>query len=326
MITAQNLTLAFDRRGIAGLHQVSFHLAAGQVTAILGPNGSGKTTLLKILAGALTPDAGSVHVEGRLALFAPGEPRDEGKNVQALLVEAVTLAVDAEKKLQLARDLADTFEFTLQLRQKLGELSAGQRQKVLLAALLINRPEVLLMDEPFAHLDPFTRTEILAGLFVYIRRQGISVAWVTHDLAEAFRFSDEVALLNFGRFEAVGAPLALVTAPRNLFVAQFVGYRNFFPVKFTDGTWSSPWGPLPYAPTGKDDALLVVPDHAWRAVSDGLPMTVVETEAGLQLLHHVLDFQQQRVHLLRSTRLPPWHPGTKIHLSPKIEESFLIPL
>ncbi len=326
MINAQNISLTFDRRGIAGLHEVSLNLPTGAVFTVLGPNGSGKTTLLKILAGTISPDSGSVQIQGSLAFFSPGDPQVETKNVQAFLIDSAPSDIDSEKKIQLTRDLADTFEFTFQLRQTLGELSAGQRQKVLLAAVLIGRPQVLLMDEPFAHLDPFTRTEILTNLFTYIRQQEISVVWVTHDLPEAFRFSDQIALLNFGRFETLTDPLSLVTRPKNLFVAQFVGYRNFFPVKYASGVWSSLWGPLPYPETSKEDALLVVPDHAWTAVSHGLPMKVLRVEAGLQLLRYELEFEQQRVQLQRSTREMIWPIGTTVHLAPRSEESFLIPL
>ncbi len=326
MIDARDISLTFDRRGIAGLHGVSLQLSVGEVVTVLGPNGSGKTTFLKVLAGTLSPDSGRTQVRGRCAFFPTLNPPPETKNVQAFLIDAAATDLELEKRIQLARDLADTFEFTFQLRQPLGELSAGQRQKVLLAAVLITRPQILLMDEPFAHLDPFTRTEILANLFTYLRQQEVSVVWVTHDLAEAFRYSDRIALLNFGRFEAFTDPLTLVTQPKNLFVAQFVGYRNFFPVKFAAGAWNSPWGPLPYPETGKEDALLVVPDQAWVETEHGLPMRVLRLEAGPQTLRYELDFGQQRVQHQRSTRDLLWPVGKLVHLVPKTNESFLIPL
>src|SRR5262245_39902731 len=115
---------------------------------IMGPNGSGKTTLLNILAGKIEADAGSFQVDGEISFFPKAESYPE-INVQKFLVRSVTLDIDEDKKIQLARDLADTFEFTFQLRQNLSELSSGQRQKVLLSKELINRPAVLLMDEPF---------------------------------------------------------------------------------------------------------------------------------------------------------------------------------
>src|SRR5690606_23364844 len=230
----------FDQRAIAGLHRISFEIKSGEVFALMGPNGSGKTTLINIISGTTQADSGTVTIEGELRLFEQREVSDQ--NVQKFLIASNTLDIDEDKKLQLARDFADIFEFTFQLRQNLSELSAGQRQKVMLASELINSPSLLLLDEPFTHLDPHTRKDILSALFEYIRRQGISVLWVTHDLEEATLFADRIGLLNFGKMEQVGKPIDLVRTPRSLFTAKFLGYENFISVTSKDGKWSTPWG------------------------------------------------------------------------------------
>ena len=168
MIKVTHLTKQFDKRGIAGVHDLSFELNNGEVMAIMGPNGGGKSTLLNLLSQKLASESGEIMVDKTICLF-PGSDAPLEMNVLKFLTSSVTLDIEEEKKIQLARDLADTFEFTFQLRQNLSELSSGQKQKILLARELINRPGLLLMDEPFTHLDPFTRKDILRGLFEYIR-------------------------------------------------------------------------------------------------------------------------------------------------------------
>ena len=173
MISLSGVTKIFDSRGIAGLHSVDLSVERGEIFAILGPNGSGKSTLLKIIDGSITPDKGQIKTKGKVHLFSLSNPEGD-KNVLKYLVSLVTSAIDDDKKIQLARDLADIFEFTFQLRQNFSQLSSGQKQKILIAAELMNRPDILLLDEPFSHLDPHTREGILTSLFSYLKKQNIT--------------------------------------------------------------------------------------------------------------------------------------------------------
>lgn len=325
MIKALNITKVFDNRGIAGLHSVSFELEEGKIFAVLGPNGSGKTTLLNILSKKINPDSGSLEISGDVSRF-PAEENIPSMNVQKFLTGSIKLDIDDEKKIQLARDLADTFEFTFQLRQNLNELSSGQRQKVLLSRELINRPALLLMDEPFTHLDPFTRKEILNGLFQYIRHQNITVMWVTHDLEEAYKYSDLIGVLNFGKFEQITEPTDLIRHPRNLFVAQFTGYRNFFPVKKDNGKWMSPWGVLPHAVTDKDHAILVVPDRAWILHPEGTKFTIEGRFPGVQSIEYECRFGEQKVFVSEGPMKNLLEINDQVTFLPDFNLSFVIPL
>lgn len=309
MIKAAQLTRHFDKRGIAGLRGVSFNLKKGEVLSIIGPNGSGKSTLLNICAGKILQESGELKLSGGITFF-PSVTEIPKKNVQKWLIESVTLDIDEEKKIQLTRDLADTFEFTFQLRQNLSELSSGQKQKVLLARELINKPALLLMDEPFAHLDPFSRSDILNNLFSFIRQQEISVLWVTHDLNEAFRFSNTVGILNFGKLEQLTSPLDLVKNPRNLFVAQYIGYRNFLPTKGSRG----------------EDALMVVPDSAWKITDDGETYVIQDCIPFIQTIQYQLRFSDRILFWQRPATFDLIPVGTKVILSPVAEECFIIPL
>ncbi|MFA5584130.1 MAG: ABC transporter ATP-binding protein [Bacteriovoracaceae bacterium] len=271
MIKICDVNKLFDQRAIAGLHHISLEIKPGEVFALMGPNGSGKTTLINIISGKTQADSGTVTVEGELRLFEQKEMTDQ--NVQKFLITSNKLDIDDDKKLQLARDFADIFEFTFQLRQNLSELSAGQRQKVLLASELINSPTLLLLDEPFTHLDPHTRKDILNALFEYIRRQNISVLWVTHDLEEATLFADKMALLNFGKLEQVGSPQEVIKKPRSLFAAKFLGYENFLSVSPQNGKWQTPWGLLGET-NDESPQILVIPANAFILSEQGIDVKI----------------------------------------------------
>jgi ABC-type Fe3+/spermidine/putrescine transport system ATPase subunit len=321
MIRVKNLSKQFDSRGIAGLHALNFTLNKGMVMGIMGPNGSGKTTLLKMLSGQLQADQGSFETDGLVSFFPTHEILTD-MNVQKFLISKVTLDIEEEKKLQLTRDLADTFEFTFQLRQNLNQLSSGQKQKVLLAAELINRPALLLMDEPFTHLDPFTRRDILNGLFQFIRHQGITVLWVTHELEEAFKYSDILGVMNFGRLEQMSHPLSLLRAPRNLFVAQFMGYQNFIPVKFEQGVAETPWGKWHASLPDAQEGIMVIPDSAWK-IGEGLEAEIEESYGTRQGIEHKLRFDGRMLMLKTTVKLSLL---SKVTITPLWEECFLIPL
>ncbi len=325
MIRLTDIKKVFDGRGIAGLHGVNLEIAEGMIMAVMGPNGSGKTTLINIIAKKINADKGELTTQGEIRLFSEQENLPD-INVQKFLIQKISPEVEDEKKIQLARDLADIFEFTFQLRQNLNQLSAGQRQKVLLAGELINRPSLMLLDEPFAHLDPHTRTDILNSLFSYLRRQEISVLWVTHNLEEALRFSDTVGLLNFGKFEQMSTPYELINHPRNLFVAQFLGYENFLPIKKIDKEWTTPWGVYTHSTLAEDEGILVIPEDAFILNDSGLKGKVTHSYLkGLsQRVTVEVGDKSFQVKIRRNS--PLLTPESTLFLQVNLAECFLIPL
>lgn len=322
MIKLSGVSKKFEQRGIAGLHDLSLEVPQGKIVAVLGPNGSGKTTLLNVVQKKISPDSGEVSVEGRVHSFRTQElPIDE--NVQKYLMRQVTRNVDDEKKIQLTRDLADIFEFTFQLKQKTHDLSQGQRQKVLLAAELMDSPDVLLLDEPFAHLDPFSRADILKLLFHYVKNREMTMIWVTHDLNEAMRHSDEMVLLHFGKIEQKGTAREFMTHPKNLFVAQFMGHKNFIPIESQGRT---PWGVFPGAL--HHQGYLIVPTFAWKLDSNSPFEIKIETvhfkdqfleiEATRGEKQYVVDLPLSKINLIETQKT--------LSLTPDWDECLLIPL
>jgi ABC-type multidrug transport system ATPase subunit len=325
MISLENVRLRFDSRGIAGLSGVSVSLSRGTITALMGPNGSGKTTLLKILSGEIRPDSGDVKAEDATYFGALPEV-DAQLNVQKYLTGKARPEIEDDKKIQLSRDLADIFEFTFQLRQKMGELSAGQKQKVFLAGELIRNPSLILLDEPFTHLDPHTRKDILTSLFEYVRRQNLTLLWVTHDLNEGLRYSDRIILLQHGKIEQDGTPEEVITRPRNIFVAQFMGYHNFFPVKKSVDGWFTPWGMMNFSDAPEsEDAYMVVPDTGWEIVSQSPLSVAVKEQYFHDTLKTVIALAGDRTITIKGLSLDA-KPGQSLGLKPRPGVSFLITL
>jgi ABC-type Fe3+/spermidine/putrescine transport system ATPase subunit len=325
MIDLKQVTKVFDHRGIAGIHQLDLSIKKG-IFALMGPNGSGKTTLLNLISGKLTPDSGTVKVKGSIHFFERRE-FEKDLNVQRFLIEKITLDVDTDKKIQLSRDMADIFEFTSQLRQNMGQLSQGQLQKVLMASELINQPDILFLDEPFIHLDPMSRKDILEMLFHYLRQKEVTVVWITHEKDEALRFSDTVALMQHGKLEQVSTPVKILREPRNLFVAQFFGHQNFIKINFENGVWKTAWGEVS-SELKASEGYLIVPPSAWKVDTDSnLQGTILSLYPQYFVCEIELDVNEKRFKVsLPLEAFDKWKKGQKMSLSPDLTQCFVIGL
>jgi iron(III) transport system ATP-binding protein len=212
---------------------------------LLGPSGCGKTTMLRTLAGFLAPDAGTIHVGGRLLSSPQGvvapEQRRMGMVFQNYAVWPHMSVFDnvafglriakvarAEISDRVARILAAVGLEGLEQRHP-GQLSGGQQQRVALARSLVVEPAILLLDEPLSNLDAKLRERMRTELKTLQRRTGITFVYVTHDQAEAMALSDRIVVFNKGRVQQVGAPRDVYERPANLFVADFMGLVNKLP-------------------------------------------------------------------------------------------------
>jgi putative spermidine/putrescine transport system ATP-binding protein len=217
---------------------IDLDIADGEFFSMLGPSGSGKTTVLRMIAGFELPTSGTVTLSGRDVTRVPPFDRDVNTVFQDYaLFPHMNVMSNVEYGLRVRkvarpqrRERAEAALAATRLEgygdRKPGELSGGQRQRVALARALVNRPKVLLLDEPLGALDLKLREEMQVELKAIQRDVGITFVFVTHDQEEALTMSDRVAVFHNGRIEQVGAPADVYERPATAFVAGFVGTSN----------------------------------------------------------------------------------------------------
>ena len=217
---------------------VSFEIQDGEFFSMLGPSGSGKTTCLRLIAGFEQPDAGIIVIHGANVAGVPPYQRDVNTVFQDYaLFPHMTVSENVEYGLMIRRvavterrrrsqEMLGLVKLEAMGARKPDQLSGGQRQRVALARALINRPSVLLLDEPLGALDLKLREQMQDELKALQRQVGITFIYVTHDQGEALAMSDRLAVFNHGRIEQVGAPAEIYEHPATAFVAGFVGVSN----------------------------------------------------------------------------------------------------
>jgi putative spermidine/putrescine transport system ATP-binding protein len=222
-------------RAVAG---VSFEILDGEFFSLLGPSGSGKTTCLRLIAGFDEPTAGRILIHGVDSGGLPPYERDVNTVFQDYaLFPHMTVGDNvgygpmvrgvprAERRRRVMETLA-LVKLAEVVDRRPAQLSGGQRQRVALARALINRPRVLLLDEPLGALDLKLRGEMQAELKALQKQVGITFVYVTHDQEEALNMSDRLAVFSGGRIEQIGAPAEIYERPATPFVADFVGVSN----------------------------------------------------------------------------------------------------
>src|SRR5512139_1047065 len=223
---------------VHAVDSVSMEVRDGEFFSMLGPSGSGKTTCLRLIAGFEQPDAGRILLYGQDVSGLPPYERSVntvfqdyalfphmtvGENIAyGLMLKRVPKA-EREKRVD---DMLDLVRLPGLDWRKPSQLSGGQRQRVALARALINRPKVLLLDEPLGALDLKLRQQMQVELKNIQREVGITIIFVTHDQEEALTMSDRIAVFNQGRIEQVGTAHEVYESPESAFVAGFVGTSN----------------------------------------------------------------------------------------------------
>jgi spermidine/putrescine transport system ATP-binding protein len=224
---------------IQAVDGVSLEIKKGEFFSLLGPSGCGKTTMLRLAAGFEQPDAGRVFLDGRDITDLPPEERKVNTIFQSyalfphLTVRdnigfGLSIAKRPKKEIRAEVDrMLALIRMADQADKKPEQLSGGQKQRAAVARALVNKPEVLLLDEPLAALDLKLRQKMLIELDLIHDEVGITFLYVTHDQAEAMSLSDRIAVMNGGRIEQIGAPAEIYESPRSSFVAAFIGDTNF---------------------------------------------------------------------------------------------------
>jgi ABC-type Fe3+/spermidine/putrescine transport system ATPase subunit len=236
LLSIRNVAKSFGRNAV--LRNVSLEVAEGEFLTILGESGSGKTTLLRIVAGFEIASSGELWMGGERLDHQPPYRRRVNTVFQSyalfphLTVEenvGYGLRVAKRPAAEIAQRVAealDKVKMTAHAKSKPSKISGGQQQRVALARALVNRPRLLLLDEPLSALDANLRRQMQVELKSLQREVGIAFVFVTHDQEEAMVMSDRIALLRSGELEQVATPREIYNRPATAYVAQFIGHTN----------------------------------------------------------------------------------------------------
>ncbi len=231
---------------VRAVDSVDLAIAEGEFFAMLGPSGSGKTTCLRLMAGFEQPTSGHIEIFGETAEGVPPYRRNVNTVFQdyalfphlsilenvayGLMVKGVGKA----ERLKAAEDALAMVKLPGYGARRPGQLSGGQRQRVALARALVNRPRVLLLDEPLGALDLKLREQMQEELKSLQKSLGITFVFVTHDQGEALSMADRIAVFSDGKIQQLGTPEEVYKRPRTRFVADFVGSSNVLPPDFVE--------------------------------------------------------------------------------------------
>ncbi|MFO0773845.1 MAG: ABC transporter ATP-binding protein [Nitrospiraceae bacterium] len=282
--TSEALSLRQVSKSFGPTHIVrdlTLHIGRGEFFSLLGPSGTGKTTVLRLIAGFEQPDAGTIEIDGRLMIGVPPNQRLVNTVFQSYaLFPHLTVDDNIGFGLQMqgvpkvdrqARiDEALALLKLTPLRTRLpGRLSGGEQQRVAIARAIVNRPAVVLLDEPMAALDEPLRQAMLQELQTIQRRLGTTFVCVTHHQAEALAVSDRVGIMQAGRLVQVGAPQEVYEQPASRFVAEFLGQTTMLSGRIHAASGDQ-WGLLV---DGITEPITVRPSN--RELFDGTVATLV---------------------------------------------------
>jgi spermidine/putrescine transport system ATP-binding protein len=241
LLELRNLTRRFG--ALTAVDNVSLAIEPGEFFTLLGPSGCGKTTILRMIAGFDLPDAGEILLDGKNIAGTPPEKRPLHTVFQSYaLFPHLSVAdnvafplrmskVGTEEARRRVKDMLDTVHLSDKADAFPHELSGGQKQRVALARGLVNKPRLLLLDEPLGALDHKLREEMQVELINLQRTVGVTFVFVTHSQPEALALSHRIAVMNEGRVEQMDTPATIYGRPSNRFVADFIGDINMMNAK-----------------------------------------------------------------------------------------------
>src|SRR6202142_4062432 len=246
LLSIRNVAKTFGRNAV--LRNISLEIAEGEFLTILGESGSGKTTLLRIVAGFETASSGELWMGTERLDHQPPYRRRVNTVFQSYaLFPHLTVEQNVAYGLRVAKrpaaeieqrvaEALDKVKMTAHAKKKPSKISGGQQQRVALARALVNRPRLLLLDEPLSALDANLRRQMQVELKSLQREVGIAFVFVTHDQEEAMVMSDRIALLRSGELEQVSSPREIYSRPATAYSSQFIGHTNLLQADVCQGT------------------------------------------------------------------------------------------
>jgi ABC-type Fe3+/spermidine/putrescine transport system ATPase subunit len=303
MLQVQNISFGYAERPV--IHNINFTIEKGQNIAVIGESGCGKSTLLKLIYGLYDLDEGNIiwnetEVLGPKYNLVPGMSFAKYLSQDFDLMPYTTVAenvgkflsnVFPEKKKERIQELLEIVEMTEYADVKTKYLSGGQQQRVALGRVLALEPEILLLDEPFSHIDNFRKNALRRNLFAYLKSKEITVIVATHDSTDALSFADETIVLQDGKIVDKAESRNLYSNPINKYVASLFGEVNELKLSQL------------VAVDGEDEMLLLYP-HQLKVVNNGL-MDVIVKQSYFKGSHYLIKavFERKAIFFEHDTPL-----------------------
>ncbi len=333
-IEIRGIVKRLGREKVAAVDHLDLDVNNGEILTILGPSGCGKTTTLRLIAGFETPDSGKIIINDNVVAdsggkFIPPEKRNIGIVLQEFalfphLSVRRNIAFGLRGKSQAEIDERVQAMVNLAGLQGLEDryphqLSGGQQQRVALARALAPSPLIVLLDEPFASIDPDLRSRMRMDLKRILKEAGVTAVFVTHDQEEAFLIADRIAVMNKGRIHQIGTPAEIYHNPQDRFVAEFVGKADFIPGRVRSAKISTEIGEFALANSthvkdGEDVSVMLRPGN----------IDVIPTESGVGTIQSIEFKGEDTVYsvklgsgqTIRSSQHAPFiHPvGTRVKI------------
>lgn len=335
---------------VTALDRVDLLVGANEFVTLLGPSGCGKTTLLRCVSGFEDMDQGTLSIDGVTMDGIPAHRRPVNTvfqnyalfphmTVEANVGYSLEVAhVARDERIRRVGEALELVNLSGMEKRKPSQLSGGQQQRVALARAIINRPKILLLDEPLSALDRKLRQVMQLELKTLQNELGISFVFVTHDQEEALTMSDRIVVMDNGRIQQEGPPTEIYHRPRNVFVAQFIGESNLFTgravaveggeARFETAEGLTLTGAARGISVGDEVDLLLRPEHfdlldaaEAGSAADNVLAVRLDQQVFLGTDYHLLVSTEIGGKNLRVTvrdsqreRLPYFAPGARLHL------------
>jgi ABC-type Fe3+/spermidine/putrescine transport system ATPase subunit len=316
MLKVKDVSFAYDKEPV--LEDISFVLKKGQHLAVMGESGCGKSTLLKIIYGVLQTQEGAVYwgnkkVRGPLYKLLPGERFMKYLSQEFDLMPYTTVEENLSEFLSVfhpeelkerTRELLYMTQLEAFAGEKVQNLSGGQQQRVALGRVLAQKPELILLDEPFSHIDNFRKNSLRRNLYDYLKKNGVTCITATHDQNDVLPFADRIIVLKDRQVIADEAVMDLYDTPGNIYIATLFGEANRVPIHIMKS----------YADTRR---MIIVYAHEFKVShSSGLKVVVSKS---YPMGHYCLIRGDSDGHPIFFHHQKPLEPGTEVFLNIALE-------
>lgn len=317
MLHVSSLSFSYNETPI--LNDLNFTVGRGENVAIMGGSGCGKSTLLKLIYGILQPKEGTLYwgenqILGPDYNLVPGEKYMKYLSQDYDLMPFTTVKENVSEFLSVfepehlearTAELLETIEMTEFSETKVRYLSGGQQQRVALARVLAQEPELLLLDEPFGHIDNFKKISLRRNIFNYLKEKNISCIVASHDSGDVLAFADSLIVLKDATVLASGAPKDMYQNPPSPYISKLFGQANYIPIKALK----------PYA--SMDDAIVIYPQELKVAQKNGLSLVVQRNYyQGTSYLIEGVTADEEKIYFEHPT---PLEENTKVFVNVAIE-------